>query len=277
MLTAANEARAERYAGAIATFRQDAWAARAGLHASTKVPWSATWSLARVTEAVELATATGLHAKAEGSRLGRALAHEVRQVWDGAREVVQDTREVVVHTAVGALRHLEQGWAGARSALAQGPRFAAGLPASDVYPASASGTAAPCMPVVLEALQLGEAGHPASGLYAQAFDAVKRMEAHHGLPGGPHSERVAGALTVAARRESFQRIDRAEPSADRGRVIAVQGELQSPSRRLAAVDAALAANTPLERSSAEALWAQAPDVHQPMPVAIQAVMHSQAR
>ncbi|MGN2247738.1 XVIPCD domain-containing protein [Frateuria sp. GZRR35] len=277
VLTAANEARAERYASVIATFRQDTWAARAGLHASTKVPWSATWSLARVTEAVELATATGLHAKAEGSRLGRALAREAGQVWAGAREVVQDTREVIAHAALGAVRHLEEGWAGARSALAQGPRFAVGLPTSDLYPAPASGTAAPRMPAVSEAPRLDDRGHPASGLYAQAFDAVKQMEARHGLPGGPHSERVAGALTVAARREGLQRIDRAEPSADRGRVIAVQGELRSPSRRLAAVDAALAANTPLERSSAEAFWAQAPDVHQPMPLAMQAVMHSQAR
>ena len=277
VLTAANEARADRYAVAIAAFRQDAWGARAGLHASTKVPWSATWTLARVTEAVELTTATGLHAKSEASRLGRAMAHQVGRAWEVARDVAQDTREVVVHAAVGAVKQWEQGWAGASHALAQGPRFAPGLPASDLYPAPASGTAAPRKPTVLDTPPLGSRGHPASGLYAQAFDAVKRMEARHGLSGGPHSERVAGALTVAARRAGLQRIDQAVPSVDRGRVIAVQGELHSPLRRLAAVDAGLAANTPLERSSAEALWAQAPEVQPNLPAATQAAVYSPVR
>jgi hypothetical protein len=150
-------------------------------------------------------------------------------------------------------------------------------PAAGSFPASASATPAPWAPPPLQQPRLGERDHPASHLYVQALDAVKDMERRHRLPAGPHSERVAGALVVAAQREGLQRIDRAEPSVDRARVIAVQGDLQDPFRRLASVDTALAANTPLERSSAEALTAQAPVPQPSMPMAAQAVAHAQAR
>lgn len=275
VLTVDNEARADRYAGAIAAFRQDAWAARAGLHASTAVPWSATWSLARTTEVVETATATGLHVKAATERLGRAAARQADRAWDAARVALHDTREALAQAADVPLRQLEQGWAGVTAAFADAPATGPvrrALAASS-FPVSASDAPAPWVPPMLEAPRLGERDHPASQLYVQALDAVRRMEIRHGLPGGPHSERVAGALVVAAQREGLQRIDRAEPSVDRARVIAVQGGMQDPFRRLASVDTVLAASTPLERSSADALTAPAPALQPSMPVAAQVVAH----
>jgi hypothetical protein len=103
VLTAASEARAGRYADAVTAFRQDARAARAGLHASARVPWSATWSLARVTEAVEVGTATGLHAKAATDQLGHAVAHRADRAWDAARLAVRGTREAVAQAADGTV------------------------------------------------------------------------------------------------------------------------------------------------------------------------------
>jgi len=271
VLTVANEARAERYSGAITAFRRDAWAARAGLRVSTEVPWSATWSLARVTEAVEVGSATALRARAGIERLGHAVAHQAERAWEAGRE----TREAIAQVATGALRRLEPGRRAGGHADA--PGLSARSPAPGSFPASASGDAAPAVAANLRTPLLGEHGHPATGLYAQAFDAVKRMEARHDLPGGPHSERLAGALAVAATREGLQRIDHAEPSVDRARIVAVQGELHGPFRRLVAVDTALAASTPLEHSSAQALVMQEPAPYPSQPMAAPAVAHAPAR
>ncbi|UGB38848.1 XVIPCD domain-containing protein [Frateuria soli] len=275
VLTAANEARADRYAGAIAAFRRDAWATRAGLHASTTMPWSAPWGLARMTEAIEAGSVTVLRTRAGVERLGHAVAHQADRAWDAAR----GPREAVAQAAAGALRRLDRGWAGLTPGHASVPahRLAARAAASDSYPAPASGVATPWTPAMPVTPLLGDPDHPASGLYVQALDAVRRMEARHGLPGGPHSERVAGALVVAARRDGLQRIDHAEPSADRARVIAVQGERHGPSRRLAAIDTALAAGMPLERSSAAALAAQEPVPGEAPPMAAPAIAHAPVR
>jgi hypothetical protein len=69
---------------------------------------------------------------------------------------------------------------------------------------------------------LSDAEHPHHDLYRQATDAVARMERVHGLPAGPHSERIAGAMCACASREGLARIDRVELSADRSLVHAVE-------------------------------------------------------
>ncbi|WP_414655792.1 XVIPCD domain-containing protein [Frateuria sp.] len=57
--------------------------------------------------------------------------------------------------------------------------------------------------------------HPAHPMFVSASEGVARMEARHGLPCGPHSSCVAGALAAAARRAGLQRVDSVELSADR--------------------------------------------------------------
>jgi hypothetical protein len=54
-------------------------------------------------------------------------------------------------------------------------------------------------------------------------------------------------------------------------VVAVQGDLRSPLRRLAVVDSAQAAHTPLERSSAEAFGRAdlVPVTREPMALAVE--------
>lgn len=69
---------------------------------------------------------------------------------------------------------------------------------------------------------LSDAQHLRHALYLQASDAVARMEREHGLPAGPHSERIAGSVCVCASREGLARIDHVELSADRSLVRAVE-------------------------------------------------------
>lgn len=69
---------------------------------------------------------------------------------------------------------------------------------------------------------VSEPGHPRHGLYQQAVDAVAYLERSHGLPAGPHSERIAGAMCVCAAREGLTRIDRVELNEDRSLVRAVE-------------------------------------------------------
>lgn len=263
VLTAANAARAVRYADAIAAFRQDAWAARVGLQASTRVPVSATWHLARATEVIEAGSMAALHLRAEVGQLGHAVAQQAGRAWDAAR----GPRNAVAQVLADAWRQVERRGSGRSFGRAAPPPRGHGTPAPvpGAFPAPASGVAAPWVPVVPDTPLLGGRDHPASPLYAQALTAVTRMEARHGLPGGPHSARLAGALVVEALREGLQRIDHAEPSADRARVVAIQGDRHGPYRRLVAVDTVLAAGTPLERSSAVALAPREPAMHEAAP------------
>jgi phage gp37-like protein len=268
VLTAEGEARATQYAEAIDAFRRDAAAVRAGLHGSTLFPQSATWSVARLTEATEVATTLGLHAKAQGGRMAQAAVDGAARAWHVAQAVVEHAGEA----ASGAARELQREWQG----MVLGPAHA---PAGDrpalapagMFPAAASASAAPWTPAPL----LDDPDHPAHPMFVSASDGVARMEAHHGLPCGPHSSCVAGALTAAAQPAGLLRIDSVQLSVDRSKVVAVQGDLHSPFRRLAAVDTVQAAHTPLERSSADALTLQRlpadrlPVQREPMAVAVE--------
>ncbi|QNP39613.1 XVIPCD domain-containing protein [Lysobacter solisilvae (ex Woo and Kim 2020)] len=83
-------------------------------------------------------------------------------------------------------------------------------------------------PKTQELLRQGErellthAGHPQHGRYLQVLDKVHAAEAQRGIKPGPHSEQLAGALTVEAVRERLERIDRVELNAQGTLARAVQ-------------------------------------------------------
>ena len=62
---------------------------------------------------------------------------------------------------------------------------------------------------------------------------------------------MAGSLAVAAQRAGLSRIDHVVMSEDGSRVYAVQGDLNSPHKRMAEVPTQQAVNTSLEQSSRE--------------------------
>ena len=57
---------------------------------------------------------------------------------------------------------------------------------------------------------LTDPSHPRHALYAQALDNVHAEESRRHVAHGPHSERLAGAIAVAAMRANLTRIDRVE-------------------------------------------------------------------
>lgn len=97
--------------------------------------------------------------------------------------------------------------------------------------------------------QLDHATHPDHELYRQALGAVRQLDAQHQRDSGQHSENLAAALTVAARHEGLTKIDHVILSEDKAHMYAVQGEIDSPLKRIAGVHTSEAAATPVKGSS----------------------------
>lgn len=100
---------------------------------------------------------------------------------------------------------------------------------------------------------LSDPAHPGNGMYRQAFDELRKLDAERGRDPGEHTERVAGSLTAAATAAGMQRIDRVALDKDATRAYAVQGQEGSPFKTVADVDVMTAVRTPLAQSSADAL------------------------
>jgi hypothetical protein len=98
---------------------------------------------------------------------------------------------------------------------------------------------------------LDQPGHPDHALFQQARDAVHVLDASHHRASDQRSDNLSGALVVASRQAGLERIDRVVLSDDGSRAYAVQGDLNSPFKRVAEVPTQQAVNTPLERSSAQ--------------------------
>jgi putative chitinase len=99
--------------------------------------------------------------------------------------------------------------------------------------------------------RLDDAAHPDHGLYSQARSAVHALDARHGRTPDQQSDQLAGSLTVQAKREGLTGIDHVVLSDDARHAWAVQGELDSPHKRMAQVATADAVHTPLAQSTAD--------------------------
>jgi putative chitinase len=97
--------------------------------------------------------------------------------------------------------------------------------------------------------RLDDASHPGHEIYRQAREGVHRLDAQHQRMPDHSSERLAASLTVAAHQEGLHRIDHVALNDDASRTYAVQGELQSPFKRVAEVDTQQAMATSVEESS----------------------------
>lgn len=102
-------------------------------------------------------------------------------------------------------------------------------------------------------LSMMDVGHPAKGMYDQAFQCVARLDHTHQRESGPHSQMLSGSLVSAATAAGFSRIDHVVLSDDASRAYAVQGDLKSPFKQYADVNIMQAIQTPLSQSSAEAV------------------------
>ena len=109
--------------------------------------------------------------------------------------------------------------------------------------------------------QLDQPGHPDHALFQQARDAVHALDASRQRASDQHSDNLSGALVVAARKAGLERIDHVVLSEDGSRAYAVQGELNSPFKRMAELPTQEAVNTPVQSSSAQ--WELAAAQKQP--------------
>jgi hypothetical protein len=103
---------------------------------------------------------------------------------------------------------------------------------------------------------LTDPSHPKHALYVQTLDKVHAEEARRHLAHGPHSERLAGAIAVAAMHANLTRIDRVElnTAGTLARAVQVSPVRDEPAlnRTTAAVDTHAALRQPLQVSSQQA-------------------------
>lgn len=97
---------------------------------------------------------------------------------------------------------------------------------------------------------LDDPAHGQHALHAQASDGVHVLDARLGRTPDISSNQLSGALAVAARQAGLDRIDHVVISDDAKRVFAVQGDLDSPLRRIASVDTVTATHQSMARSTA---------------------------
>ncbi|KJV29129.1 XVIPCD domain-containing protein [Luteibacter yeojuensis] len=102
--------------------------------------------------------------------------------------------------------------------------------------------------------------HPGHELYAQAHKGVEQVDKQLGRTPDAATEKVAGALAVAAARDGLKRIDHVVLNEDGSKAFGVQGELNSPFKQIVQVDTAQATETPVEESSKQ--WIAAAEAYQ---------------
>ena len=103
---------------------------------------------------------------------------------------------------------------------------------------------------------LSDPSHPRHALYTQALDEVHAAESRRGIAHGPHSERLAGAISVAASQANLTRIDRVElnTAGTLARAVQVSPLRDEPAlnRSTPAIDTHAAMRQSLQSSSRQA-------------------------
>ena len=105
-------------------------------------------------------------------------------------------------------------------------------------------------------LGLDHASHPDHAIYKQALGLVHELDKSKGHTPDAHSDNLAAALTVAARNNGMERIDRIALDDKGATVVAAQGQVALGNfDKFARVETMQGLNTPLAQSSAK--WPQA--------------------
>lgn len=106
-------------------------------------------------------------------------------------------------------------------------------------------------------------------LLEQARKAVHELDRQHGRQPDQFSENLSGSLAASAKRDGLTRIDSVVLSDDASRAFAVQGNTDSPHKRVSELPTGDAVNTPIEQSLHAMKQvpdpAQAPSNDQPSP------------
>lgn len=97
--------------------------------------------------------------------------------------------------------------------------------------------------------------NPGHAMYGEAFDAVTLLDKQHQRASDERSTNLAAALAASARQHGLSHIDHVVLSDDGQRAYAVQGDLNSPFKRMAEVSTSEAIATSIARSTGA--WNQA--------------------
>ncbi|MGF6712207.1 hypothetical protein QFZ41_003171 [Luteibacter sp. W1I16] len=186
----------------------------------------------------------------------RADVFEIRKhasvIWE-TRDMVIDGMLAAGHTAADQAKHGAQLiGTGARHAASDAVDVmrAAGLvaePAATTLWGSKYGSSE--LEKMVNPPQLNDAAHPDHLLFEQARQAVYQLDTKHGRAPDTLSENLAASLTVAARREGMSRIDHVALSEDAQRAYAVQGELNSPFKKVADISTEIGISTSVKENT----------------------------
>jgi len=101
----------------------------------------------------------------------------------------------------------------------------------------------------IDKANLTNRANPDSALYAQATKGVHAIDAKMNRTPDQASENLSGAIAAKAKQDGLTRIDHVLLSDDGSKAYAVQGDLNSPMKKMSEVQTAQAVNTPLEQSA----------------------------
>lgn len=225
-----------------------------------------------VAHAVHDDVVKGVHAVEHGAQyVAREAAQGVRAVEHGVQHAAQAVERTATNAAHAVRENVSQGLQTAGHAAAQGVHAAERAAQSLASDASSAfetlrhpGSWFDDKPSASVPARLDHITHPDNPLYQQTRGAVHRLDAEHHRTPDQHSDNLAAALTVAARRDGLSEVHHAVLSDDASRTFAVQGELSSAFKQITHVETAKASNTPIEQSSAA--WQQVMQLKQPEPV-----------
>lgn len=202
----------------------------------------------RGVHATERAVSQGVHAAEHGAQ---HVAHEVTQGTRAIEHGVQHVAQAVEHAA-GNVAHtvgenVSRGVHAAEHAAQSLVNDASRAFDTLRHPGSwFDNKPTPTAPPQ----RLDHTTHPDHPLYQQTRDAVLRLDAEHHRTSDHHSDNLAAALVVAARRDGMQAVNHVVLSNDAVRAFGVQGELNSSFKQITQVETAQASNTSIEQSSA---------------------------
>jgi len=278
-----NEARYRAHHDMIDRYRNDVLDMRTGLSATWEVPMTVGEKIVEGAQVIEHGAQHVTHLIGEkGSQAAHAAERAAQAVAVEAPHAYEATHQGVVHSAQAAGHAVAQGAHAVEHAVSQGvhaTEHAAHTLANDASQAwnmlshpgswfdSKPGDPSTTSP------HLDQTAHPDHALYEQARSAVHRLDATHQREPDQHSDNLAAALVVAARRDGLSQIHHAVLSDDASHTFAVQGELNSPLRQLTHVHTVQAVNTPIEQSSLT--WQQVSSSRQEHAQTQQPVSHLQ--
>lgn len=125
-----------------------------------------------------------------------------------------------------------------------------GVAGPDTWKALRAGPRAQLAPAgATSSSALNDPTHPDAALLRQAVNAMDRLEASIGRTHDAHTDRAATLMAVAAKREGLTSIDHVLLGDDGRRLFAVQGEIGSPTSRMAFVDTQQAMRQSVEESA----------------------------